>query len=187
MKNKGYTLVELIVAMTVAAFVSIGLVTLFSLTFKQYKNTQIESQLQIESQTVSEIMKPILMGCSAYKQNTVELKNINQTVEVVEIKTRNQMTKQDGFYYLIINPNEKKCYLQFFVNKVDNLDELIYSANDYLGQYIDNVIIAPDVYDYEEEIKKENSLFNYTIDVTYSFSENNIYYKPSQIITLKSH
>lgn len=186
MKNKGYTMVELIVAMTVAAFVSIGLVTLFSLTFKQYKNTQLESQIQIEAQSVSEVMKPIFMGCSAYKKTIVELTD-HTIANIVEIKTKSQLTKQDGYYYLIIIPTEKNCYLQFYTDKIDDLTNITYSNNDFLGQYIDDILLTPNEYDYETIVTNPDNVFDYHIDITYCFSESNITYSPSQIITLKSH
>ena len=66
MNNKGFTLVEIIVAMIIGVLASTTIVLILRMSFTNYKSLNLESQVQIENQVLTEQLKSRLQSCDSF-------------------------------------------------------------------------------------------------------------------------
>lgn len=152
-KDKGFTLVELIVAITVGSLASLLVVMVLNLAFTQYRISRTESQLEIEAQEMSEKLKPLLMCCDKVEKVAPTLND--ETMEVTQngyimIHSTDPNTGEMFYYYLIIK--NRKCYL-FKCNTEVDVNTLVCSDINYLAQYIEDIHLDPMSYDFTEDTK----------------------------------
>ena len=188
MKNKGFTLVELVVAITISALLAVSIVSLVALTFNQYRTTRIEAQVQIEGQTISEYIKAVMQGCQAYyfakdEENGEAYLAVNTREHsepyIYEDKADGSRVPTGeharvGWYYFYFDLNTRQCYVTYKDNKLDD-DALISSiftsvdeegnstikSDTYLGQYVEDINIVPKKYSYDNKSKIEE--YNYNV------------------------
>lgn len=117
-QNKGFTLVELIVAVVITAFVAINLLILSGTGFKLHRNTKLSAQTNIEAQ--------LLMN------------NVKKTIQ--ESK---DFSYKDNLYIFTVAENEKVVYALkddsiYYTDYIDDTTDYCTSEN-YLGQYISDL------------------------------------------------
>ena len=193
-KNKGYTLVEMIVAITVGAILAVGLTTLFIMSLQSNKTTRAAATVQIESQTISQNLKPILMSASEYDTMS------NGDILVLEIKTRYRydfrnideegnisFSPIDGYYYFIVDQSTKKAFIKFESEKIEDVSTIDTSSMDnyYLGQYITSFNITPNTMKVDSVKNTEEP--DYTINITFYFNFNGYTQNITNSITLRNH
>lgn len=129
-RNRGFTLVEVIVAMTVGTLVVAAVVMILHLAFSNYKTIRLESELQIEAQTLGSRLETILKCAESYKYegNILTVKS-NKIVDN-EIKPR---------YYYFIFENGKS----YLVSSDSALDSVSCSNASYLSNFIESVTVSP--------------------------------------------
>lgn len=132
-KNNGFTLVELIVAVLCSTFVCASVTLILKLAFSNYRDIRLESELQIEAQTLENKLVTILKGADsyAYDGNILSIKS-NKIVD-------NKIVTK--FYYIIID--DKKAYL---VTSNVKLDNPTYTDSDYLANFVQSITITPSQY-----------------------------------------
>lgn len=98
--NKGFTLVELIVAMLVATIVASGMIIIFRLAFKQGRDTRVEAQLQIETQQVANRLENDLKDAIKFEYK--------DDVLTIEASTWSEDSKSivPFYYYYIFRDNK---------------------------------------------------------------------------------
>ena len=142
MKSKGFTLIELVVAMTVSAVLAVGIVSLMALALSNYRKTRIEAQVQIEGQTISEYIKSTLQGCNSYYFTKGSDANRNEAFLAVNTRIRIDPGVYDkaivGWYYFYFDLDSRLCYVTFRDTKLgdDELLSSIFTDTDEKGNSI---------------------------------------------------
>lgn len=187
--NKGFTLVELIVAITVSAIISVSVVILFSTSLSQSKRIRVEGQLQIEEQTVMQTIVPILKGANAYEtQDTDDLKTIIvQTRYKYDFKTVDELgnityNPIDGYYYICIDKATNRVYFAFTPDKYNNIQDSVVKDINYLGQFVRNISITPQDKNLDDPDNKD-----YIISVHCTLSCDGVTKQSEEKITLRNH
>ena len=189
-RNRGFTLVELVVAMTVSAVLAVGIVSLIAMTFNQYRTTRVEAQVQIEGQTISEYIKAIMNGCEEYHFAKVE--NSGKDEAFLEVKTRHHsepnVLYEDntptgeiasvGWYYFYFDLDSRQCYVTYQDDQLgedERIDSIFMRENEsgeqelnpdaYLGQYVESVNIIPKNYAWNNKTKIEEYKYNVTLQM----------------------
>lgn len=165
-RNKGFTLVEVIVAMTVGTFVVAAVVMILHLAFSNYKTIRLESELQIEAQTLGNRLETILKGAERYKYegNILSIKS-NKIVG-------NEIVPK--YYYFIFK--DGKSYL---VSSDSELENIAYDDANYLSNFVDNVTITPD----SSDTMIDNAKHEVTINI--EEYQSGVFYSKDLIIRLR--
>ena len=173
MDNKGFTLVELIVAVVVSSLAAISIVLIMRMSFTNYRSNQLESQIQIESQVVTEQIKDVIQSCEYYDTYTKD------GYEIIEICSYNSKTKGFKYYNYLVNDN--KCYLKVTDNSLK--DTSIFLDNfEFLANYIDSLSLTPNKFDYTDE---ENN--KYDVQVEIGLRAYEIEYVSTFVVHIKSN
>ena len=182
MKSKGFTLIELVVAMTVSAVLAVGIVSLMALALSNYRKTRIEAQVQIEGQTISEYIKSTLQGCNSYYFTKGSDANRNEAFLAVNTRIRIDPGVYDkaivGWYYFYFDLDSRLCYVTFRDTKLgdDELLSSIFTDTDekgnsivkgetYLGQYVESINIIPKNYSSKNEERIKKYKYNTTLQL----------------------
>lgn len=145
--NKGFTLIELIVAVVVSVFASASIYLILNLCFTQYKLVRCESQIMIEAQEITEKLKPVLMCCEYIKQQNTE----GATNKYTRIKSKDS-EGNTKYYYLILS--KQKLYLVTSNDHV-NFSDLTWDSSNYMAQYVQSIQFEPNVYEFRIDGKKD--------------------------------
>lgn len=172
MNNKGFTLVELLVAMLVGTFVMFGIITVVQLGFNSYKYSDVQSKLQIESQVMSQNLKDNVKSCVSY--GWIEKSGYN----ILEIKTYNRDI--GNYVYINYYIKDNKCFYRV-TSKSYSSDETVLNINDFelLSSLCSDISLTPLTFDsYDAETNN--------ISVDLSFKSDEEVYNTSFIVHNKS-
>ena len=166
MKNDGFTLVEVVVAVVVSVFASASILLILNLGFTQYKLSRSESQIEIEAQEMTEKLKPIFMCCESVEQPNIE----GSTGKYIRVKSTNP--DGDMVYYNIIL-EDSKVYLVTSYSKIE-FEDLTWNGSNYMAQYVESIGLEPNNYDFSKEtsfdtIECQINLATGGVDYTTSF------------------
>lgn len=168
LNNKGYTLVELIVAMLIGAIVMLAAAGFMSVGSNLFRNGSSEVNLLLESETALNFVSDLLK----------ESKDYTYYPSVATSKGRYKVlivnAKDSGTDYLnLIIFNEQKSLLCFekYEMTYNSLEEISLSEikdlcdksglNDYLATYVKNFIVTPNsLLDVDESIELQIYLKN---------------------------
>lgn len=137
-KNEsGFTLIEIVVAMTVLSLLMISVVLLMGSWIGKFNTKNLESKILIETQTVNTSLRDSLKSATYY----------HDYGDVVEI----QLTKgtRDVWYYYIVD--DEKAYLVSFNDKQDDVATIPHDNGDFLANYISSIDIAPNEFNTVDE------------------------------------
>ncbi len=136
--EKGFTLIEIIVAITLLSVIGVSLIILFTQMFGSFRDKNLESEVLVETQTLNNSLKDSLKSCTSY-----ELQD-----NVLEI----QLTKgtSEYWYYYIVDTEEDKAYLLGFSSKQDDPLSIVYDETDFIARYIESISIYPTEFDSTE-------------------------------------
>ena len=84
MKNKGFTLVEILVAVIIASVLSVSIASLIILTIQNYNRINNEAEIQIEGQIISEYIKSIIHGCESYTAYALKFTGVENDLNKYE-------------------------------------------------------------------------------------------------------
>lgn len=162
LNNKGYTLVELIVAMLIGAIVMLAAAGFVSLGSNLFRNGTSDVNLSVESETALNFVSDLLRESKDYiYYPSIEAQTGRYKALVVN-------TSDSGIDYvnvIVFNESESLlCYEKQELPSGDTLSDITLSdikaicdasgINDYLASYVKNFIVTPsDFEDVNESIK----------------------------------
>jgi type II secretory pathway pseudopilin PulG len=156
--NKGFTLVEVIVAMTCSTLVVLAVVLILRLAFSNYKTIQLESELQIEAQVLEAKLTSAIRN-SKDIETSIGDEGYNAKVKITSNKIEDNIIVP--IYYYFINDNFKE-YLIISTDNID-IDSVTYSDLDYLANFVEGIKISEyDTNMYYLEINEVSSDVHYT-------------------------
>lgn len=123
-QNKGFTLVEIIIALSISAFITINIVLLSGNSFRLHRNTKVTSQIEIETQVIMNNLKKTIQESSSLVYETKDSKY--SYVFTVAGKEVEYLCVGDKIYYTESIPEDK-----FSIDTDEN----------YLGQYVKELSI----------------------------------------------
>lgn len=174
MKNdKGFTLVEIIIAITVGSLASLLVVMVLNLAFTQYRLSRTESQLEIEAQEMTEKLKPLLMCCDKIEQT-----NNPDGDNYIMVHSTDPNTGEMFYYYILID--NKKCYMFKCDTEVD-ISTLVISDSNYLAQYVDAIGFSPNNFDFEDDTSERD------INCTVNLSSGDTTYNTGFIVRIRAY
>lgn len=162
LNNKGYTLVELIVAMLIGAIVMLAAAGFVSLGSNLFRNGTSDVNLSVESETALNFVSDLLRESKDYiYYPSIEAQTGRYKALVVN-------TSDSGIDYvnvIVFNESESLlCYEKQELPSGDTLSDITLSdikaicdasgINDYLASYVKNFIVTPSEFeDVNESIK----------------------------------
>lgn len=162
LNNKGYTLVELIVAMLIGAIVMLAAAGFVSLGSNLFRNGTSDVNLSVESETALNFVSDLLRESKDYiYYPSIEAQTGRYKALVVN-------TSDSGIDYvnvIVFNESESLlCYEKQELPSGDTLSDITLSdikaicdasgVNDYLASYVKNFIVTPSEFeDVNESIK----------------------------------
>lgn len=173
MNNKGFTLVEIVVAVILSTFASAAMVLILRMCFTNYKSINLESQTQIENQVVTEQMKRVLSGCDSYESFYKNGYNI------IEIHSYDEVCDDYVFYNYIVLDN--KCYVK--VTETSLKDERIadVSSFDYLANHVESISLFPSSFHSETA-----SVFDTNVEIKMG-AYGEVSYESSFVVHIKAN
>lgn len=155
-QNKGFTLVEVIVAVVISAFVALNLFILSGSVFKLHRNTKLTAQLEIESQMIMNNVKKTVQESKSFSYLEKDNKKAYK-FKVADNKTVCYVVDESGNIYYSVIADDTDCF------------DIITDDN-YLGQYVSDLTINENCsYDVSEKelitvnLIEEKSSFSNTI------------------------
>lgn len=165
-KTKGFTLLELIIALGIMAVVSAIILPFFLGNYKSLDETSARSELQHEAQMVNSLISQKLM-------ETKELKEIKDTHELDQINWKSEVNLK---YLTYLDGEGKENKLELVNNKLESL-EVSTGNKKAVGGNIESIFIKPLSKDksYKEtqgiilNIKFKNEKHEYSIENIINF------------------
>ena len=189
-KNKGFTLVEMIVAFVVSGVLATSVAGLVILTINNYMTTKNEAQVQLEGQTISEYLKSLLHGCEGYYlfDSRLDVSDFSGDFECIVIQTRKHQDFRsanddnsdvsydpvDGYYFFAIDDSDNSAYLYFDSMTFTDSDGKLVEFDDLFiyNKEEDKIYIKDDYADSFNELIEEGIVFDdmnylgqYTTDI----------------------
>ena len=151
--NKGFTLVELVVAVVISSIVMLGVVGLVTFSVRQYYRVTADSKIQLEAQVLGDFLYPALKTSKNFNQYG----NVFEIEKVISIK--DYETDSDlNWLYFIFDDIKDRVYLVKSATQI-SIEDLTYTDDNYLCSYVDEFIIEDDITSYK---------------VTFSFSNKGV-------------
>lgn len=155
--NKGFSLVELVVAAGILGVISLTVITVMSASSTSYQKSSTEATLQSEAQVVANAISDRLIDCNKNIDYNTEVLN---TVDGLTADTFGdrasgsvlQIVNNDKKYMLLFNQDEKELYY-LEANKVGNaFPKYDYSSREVLASNVHDFVVNKDRYDKEHII-----------------------------------
>ena len=168
--TSGYTLVETIVVVVMVAFLSTGLVLLFTNMSKAFNKRILESQLLIEMQTVETSITESLKSAMYYE--------VHDNVLEVFLTRKNT----DFWYYYILDKPNRIMYLKAYDTKQDDLDAVRSSVTnrDFMARYITEMSVSP------SKINAEDNKGINDIEYLFQAKEQDLNYEVSGSLKMRN-
>lgn len=131
-KNQGFTLIELIVSLTVASIVLLAIGTLLSVGTRSYHSSSTEIELQKESQIAMNQIHDLMIKAQAY-----EYKDIDVAGDLVPTLVITASEESDGImmlYYYVVIFDQARHQLLFQKNSKEDVDAN--SLDDWLMEQV---------------------------------------------------
>lgn len=164
--NKGFTLVELISAMAVAAVAGLALTMFLVTSYANYNTNMGEASLQRQAQMVGNILEKYISNANKniryeYELNGVctEIKNDSEIPELYTCKIIT-VESEEEIYKIIWNKEEKKLYC-IYDNFVSSITETL--AYGVISFYANLDSLLENRVEYGFEIEDKKNELNYTI------------------------
>jgi prepilin-type N-terminal cleavage/methylation domain-containing protein len=142
--NRGFTLIELIVSLTVASIVLLAIGTLMSVGTKSYYSTSTEIELQKESQIAINQINDLMIKAQAYELKDVVVSGISVPTLVITASQEGSLGNSELYYYAIIF-DQVRNYLLFQKDSKSDV-ELEFSTdslNSWLNNRVNKEITSP--------------------------------------------
>lgn len=120
--NKGFTLIDIILAVVVSSLLSISIVLLMSNIVGLFRDRELESKILLEGHSLSQSLEKSLKSCDEFKYSTDKL-----CVKV-----------GDKFYYYIFDNS-----VVYLVIESEEKSSIDYDKSDFLAECIDSFSITP--------------------------------------------
>lgn len=125
--NKGFTLIEMIVAIIISTSVTASLIILTNLFFQNFVNAQTESQSQIECQFIESSLKDDISS-----SDTIKYFNFND-IKAIKLKS----STDNKFKYYVLK--EKRVFLIETDIDTDDISDLIYDEKNIIAEQINDI------------------------------------------------
>lgn len=170
-REDGFTLVEIIVAIVLLAVISVNLIILFVNMFGAFGNRNLESEIEIETQTLNSSLTDSLKSCNSYRMegNVLEINLVKGTT--------------DYWYYYIVDSAESKAYLLCFTEQQPQLDMIAYDETDFIARYIRSISLYPSEFDVTDKHEDES---DFLVETKILTQENDITYTIEDIILIRN-
>ena len=147
--DKGFTLVELVVAVTISTMVMLGVVATIMFAFNQYYKITADADMQIEAQILNDTFCDLIEYSDTYNYyNKDDLDIYEIHARKVDLHSNNNLTK--NWYYLIIDND--RCYQVVNETQV-NIEDLNYTESDFLCKHIADIDIEDNIDSYKITLK----------------------------------
>lgn len=164
--NKGFTLVELISAMAVAAVAGLALTMFLVTSYANYNTNMGEASLQRQAQMVGNILEKYISNANKNIRYEYELNGVSTEIkndsEIPELYTCKIITveSEEEIYKIIWNKEEKKLYC-IYDNFVSSITETL--AYGVISFYANLDSLPENRVEYGFEIEDKKNELNYTI------------------------
>lgn len=173
MNNKGFTLVEIIVAMIIGVLASTTIVLILRMSFTNYKSLNLESQVQIENQVLTEQLKSRLQSCDSF------VKYSKDDFTIIEIHSYDEM--YDDYMYFNYLLAENQCFLSVTTETLNNESVSINKDNfDYLANYVTDVVLTPNIFNATDSL-------DFDVDVVIYMNAYDTEYNSTFVTHIKSN
>lgn len=140
-RNKGMTLLELVISMTISIIVVLMIISFISAAFRIFRKTNDQVNLQMEAQTSMNQLVNLIMEAKAVSEETV----IQPDTDI-----RYRINNLEGFYAVIWRVDYHKLYLYKMDEPMINLEDITFDTEqnfdqEYLmAEYVDDFSITSD-------------------------------------------
>ncbi len=112
--NKGYSLVELIVAMLVTSVIMLAVVSFISTAMNSYRRTNADAAIQVEAQIAANTLSDIIISSTKCSFEEATVSGVNCSLFTVQ--------NNEGYYIIILDKQDDKIRLKKFGNDEVELD-----------------------------------------------------------------
>lgn len=145
-RNKGMTLLELVISMTISIIVVLMIISYISATFHIFRKTNDQVNLQMEAQTSMNQLVNLIMEAKAVSVETVIQPDtdIRYLIDNIDLAGYHD-------YAVIWRKDYQKLYLVEMIPPMINLEDITFDTEqnfdqEYLmAEYVDNFTITSDV------------------------------------------